>query len=135
MRSGEEAVSADGDNYRVIVCGTRDELLVSWQNQIGEVLDALPWNSQVAHGDCKGVDKFCDAYVTKYMGFPLFRFPYVKGAGKAGGPIRNRKMLQEFQPHLVIAFHHDPNLGRGTKDMVKQARKAGVQVKVVLLHG
>lgn len=43
--------------------------------------------------------------------------------GRAAGPIRNRKML-DCKPHLVIAF---PG-GRGTANMVKQAKDADVPV-------
>lgn len=44
--------------------------------------------------------------------------------GKAAGPIRNQRMLDEGRPDLVIAF---PG-GVGTHDMVRRARKAGVEV-------
>lgn len=44
--------------------------------------------------------------------------------GRAAGPIRNQRMLDEGRPDLVIAF---PG-GRGTADMVRRARAAGVEV-------
>jgi UDP-N-acetylmuramoylalanine-D-glutamate ligase len=44
--------------------------------------------------------------------------------GKAAGPIRNKRMLDEGKPDLVVAF---PG-GRGTANMISQARKAGVEV-------
>ncbi len=44
--------------------------------------------------------------------------------GSAAGPIRNAQMLEETSPDLVLAF---PG-GRGTADMVKRAKAAGVQV-------
>lgn len=44
--------------------------------------------------------------------------------GTFAGPMRNTQMLYEGKPDLVIAF---PG-GRGTADMVRKARKAGVQV-------
>jgi hypothetical protein len=44
--------------------------------------------------------------------------------GKKAGPIRNRKMMREGKPDLVIAF---PG-GSGTADMVSVARAAGVPV-------
>lgn len=47
--------------------------------------------------------------------------------GRAAGPIRNQRMLDEGRPDMVIAF---PG-GRGTADMVRRARKAGVPVKEV----
>ena len=42
----------------------------------------------------------------------------------AAGPIRNRKMLKEGKPDIVVAF---PG-GSGTSDMIKIAAAAGVKV-------
>lgn len=47
-----------------------------------------------------------------------------KRYGMAAGPIRNRRMLKEGKPDIVIAFAG----GRGTADMVRQAKAAGVPV-------
>lgn len=44
--------------------------------------------------------------------------------GKAAGPIRNQRMLDEGKPDLVLAF---PG-GRGTADMVRRAKAARVEV-------
>ncbi len=44
--------------------------------------------------------------------------------GKAAGPIRNQQMLDEGKPDLVVAF---PG-GNGTADMVRRAKKAGIEV-------
>lgn len=44
--------------------------------------------------------------------------------GNPAGPIRNGEMLKMWQPDLVLAF---PG-GKGTADMVRQARAAGVEV-------
>lgn len=52
--------------------------------------------------------------------------------GKAAGPIRNQRMLDEGKPDLVLAFIDKPlSESRGTADMVRRARKAGVPVYVV----
>lgn len=47
--------------------------------------------------------------------------------GRAAGPIRNRRMIEEGKPDLVVAF---PG-GRGTANMVNQARAAGIEVREV----
>ena len=47
-----------------------------------------------------------------------------KANAKAAGPIRNAEMLADFKPDTVIAF---PG-GRGTADMVRKAKAAGVRV-------
>lgn len=44
--------------------------------------------------------------------------------GRAAGAIRNRQMLEEGKPDLVVAFRG----GSGTRNMVEQAVKANVQV-------
>lgn len=44
--------------------------------------------------------------------------------GRAAGPIRNQRMLDEHHPDLVIAF---PG-GKGTADMVRRARAGGYKV-------
>lgn len=53
-------------------------------------------------------------------------FPRSATNGKAAGPIRNQRMLDEGKPDLVVAF---PG-GRGTADMVRRAKAAGVPVRL-----
>jgi hypothetical protein len=50
-----------------------------------------------------------------------------KKHGRAAGPIRNQRMLDEGKPDLVVAF---PG-GRGTADMIRRAERAGVPVQQV----
>lgn len=47
---------------------------------------------------------------------------------RGAGPIRNQAMLNHGRPDAVIAFHKDIASSRGTADMVKRARKAGIPV-------
>jgi beta-phosphoglucomutase-like phosphatase (HAD superfamily) len=49
---------------------------------------------------------------------------------KGAGPQRNAAMLA-LEPDEVIAFHEDIAASRGTADMVRRARKAGIKVRVV----
>ena len=44
--------------------------------------------------------------------------------GKAAGPIRNKKMLTNESPHVIIAFKG----GNGTAHMMKIGRESGVPV-------
>lgn len=44
--------------------------------------------------------------------------------GKAAGPIRNQQMIDEGKPEAVVAFAG----GRGTADMVRRAKRAGIPV-------
>ena len=47
--------------------------------------------------------------------------------GKAAGVMRNQEMLDESQPCVVVAF---PG-GRGTFDMMRRTKQAGVELSVV----
>lgn len=49
--------------------------------------------------------------------------------GKAAGMIRNKEMLNEGKPNLVVAF---PG-GKGTANMIKQAKKANIRILEVLV--
>jgi hypothetical protein len=53
--------------------------------------------------------------------------------GRAAGPIRNKQMLEEGKPDLVVAFSEQP-ITKGTQNMVDLAKAAGVPVWVVS-HG
>lgn len=49
--------------------------------------------------------------------------------GKAAGPIRNRKMVDEHEPDVVLAFHDDlEGESKGTKDCVEYAKSKGIPV-------
>lgn len=104
---------------RILVCGGRDYsdyktvCLVLGQYDISEII----------HGDCRGADYLAKQYAVE-NGISHLPFPADWDAhGKAAGPIRNRQMLQQ-KPDLVIAF---PG-GRGTDDMCRQAKQAGLKV-------
>lgn len=57
---------------------------------------------------------------------PVETFPADWSLGKKAGPIRNRKMIEKGKPDLVVAFEG----GRGTANMVEQARAAGIRVLI-----
>lgn len=48
--------------------------------------------------------------------------------GKAAGAIRNRKMFDTYYPELVVAFHCNLLVSRGTKDMVSYSRQQNCPV-------
>lgn len=59
---------------------------------------------------------------------PVESYPADWRRGKGAGPERNARMLAEGWPDLVVAF---PG-GRGTADMVRRAKAAGVRVVEVV---
>lgn len=110
---------------RVLVCGSRH---FTDYELLEETLDEHSV-STIIHGAAKGADTMAGTYASK-RGIPCTAFRADWGKhGKAAGPIRNTQMLVEGKPELVIAFMFKDS--RGTKNMVEQAEKAGVKVKVI----
>jgi hypothetical protein len=82
------------------------------------------------HGDARGADTLADTWRDTH-GIVVKPFPadWAKH-GKAAGPIRNRRMLDE-EPDLVVAFHDDLASSKGTKDCVEEARRRQIPTWVV----
>lgn len=81
----------------------------------------------IIHGGCKGLDLIAGS-VAKGMNYNVVIFPADWNLyGKAAGPIRNRKMLDE-NPDLIIWFHQDIENSKGTKDLIKEANKRNLKV-------
>ena len=105
---------------RAIVCGGRDydhkETVFKTLSEIGVTF--------LIEGGASGADATAADWALLFN-VPSRRFNADWSAhGRAAGPIRNRQMLEEGKPDIVVAF---PG-GRGTANMIKQARKAGVEV-------
>lgn len=115
---------------RILVCGDRN-----WNDSA--FLRAVLEGSRVSvliHGAARGADTVADDWAedrdVTTRAFPADWNQY----GKAAGPIRNQQMLDEGKPDLVLAFHDDLAASKGTADMVRRAKKAGVPV-YVFAHG
>jgi hypothetical protein len=94
-------------------------------------LDTMPTITVIIEGEARGADTYARVYAER-NNIPIEKYPADwKRYGLAAGPIRNRQMLMEGKPDLVMAFAKTTLAeSRGTKNMVKQARKAGVRVQV-----
>jgi hypothetical protein len=110
---------------RLLVCGGRD---YRDGDTVFRELDRLclergPVDCLI-HGAATGADSIA-ALWAEYARIKCKAYPaqWTKH-GKAAGPLRNQQMLDEARPDFVVAF---PG-GRGTADMVRRARKAGVPV-------
>jgi len=108
---------------RVLVCGGRDFQNAAWLNRTLDSIHAETPVSELMQGGAKGADTLArDWAASKGITRWVCRADWERD-GKAAGPIRNQRML-EWRPDLVIAF---PG-GRGTADMVRRAKAAGVRV-------
>lgn len=109
---------------KVLVCGGRafdDYAMVI--RVLDRVHESTPAGiSLVIHGDANGADRLGGAWAVLRR-LPVQAFPARwQAEGKAAGPLRNQRMLDEGKPDLVVGF---PG-GTGTRDMLTRAEKAGV---------
>lgn len=114
---------------RVLVCGGRDYVDRDhiW-NELSRLDIERGLFAVVIHGYASGVDSEA-AIWARTCGYKLlgFRAEWQR-YGRAAGPLRNQRMLDDGKPDLVIAL---PG-GRGTADMIRRARAAGVEVIEVI---
>ena len=108
-----------------LICGGRDFTgQAMFDAAMHDLCARFGMPSKVVHGNARGADRMADEWGVR-SAIPVFRYPADWNAhGRAAGPLRNQKMLDEAKPSLVVAF---PG-GRGTADMVRRARDAGVSV-------
>tara|TARA_R110000787_G_scaffold37078_3_gene94450 strand:+ start:20985 stop:21359 length:375 start_codon:yes stop_codon:yes gene_type:complete len=115
----------EGSAMKVLVCGGRD---FDDYAKAKEVLGAVsPSPTMIIEGGANGADNLAHMWArANKVAIRQFRANWDKH-GKAAGMIRNKEMLDEGKPDLVIAF---PG-GRGTFDMVSRAIEAGLPTEVV----
>lgn len=104
----------------VLVCGGRN-----WRDY-GAVLRILTQLQPgvVIAGDATGADALALEAAAQIGCNSVKHHADWERYGKAAGPIRNGEMLRINKPDVVVAF---PG-GRGTADMVRRAKAAGIRV-------
>lgn len=110
---------------RVLVCGGRGYLdykrltyaLDKFQEKVAPI-------EVIIHGDARGADTLAGWYARekdiRVEAYPADWNRY----GKQAGHLRNRQMLDEGKPDVIIAFPGGP----GTKNMVYNAEASGFKV-------
>ena len=114
---------------KLLVCGGRD--YEDWPT-IKRVLDAVHAKRPVTlviTGAARGADVRAEAWAAlRGIACTGLRYQVTpeewKHVGRAAGPLRNQRMLDEEKPDGVVAF---PG-GDGTADMVRRSRAAGLTV-------
>jgi YspA, cpYpsA-related SLOG family len=128
VATGDAIPEIQGRPFRILITGAR-----TWNDiaPIRRELERFPAGSVLIHGDAEGVDRLA-GQVGSERGFQIIACPPdLDKHGKNAGPIRNKSMLTEHLPDVVIAFHAVLEKASGTRHMVTIARKAGVPVRVV----
>lgn len=125
---------------KVLVCGGR-KFGTKWDhekwkevpdidaiNKLYEVLDGIEGIDTIISGHATGADQLGEMYADeRHLKVELFPAEWDKH-GKKAGFIRNKKMLDEGKPDLVVGF---PG-GKGTIMMCNIAERAGVEVKRII---
>lgn len=109
---------------KILVCGGRH--YDDWDQFCDVMNDIASCNrlDRIIQGGATGADALARRWCVQWR-YPYMHFPADwKKHGKAAGPIRNQRMIDEGKPDLVVAF---PG-GRGTEDMVRRAEAAGIKV-------
>jgi len=116
---------------RVLVCGGRD---YNDYYQLMSVMDTVHKMVNIGflgHGAARGADSLADTWAATRL-IPRMAYKAECGRyGDAAGPIRNRRMFKDFQPHYAVAF---PG-GTGTADMISILKEAGVSTLIVEPRG
>lgn len=114
---------------RILVCGGRhfghsrreSDIIAAWIATLDRD------TTMIIHGNARGTDRVA-AGIARRSGFGVAAFDALwDDEGRGAGPIRNRRMLDAGEPHLVVAF---PG-GTGTANMIDQARRRGIEVQEI----
>jgi hypothetical protein len=109
---------------KVLVCGGRD---FDDAMTLGSWLAGIHKKEGIAlliEGGARGADYMARRFA-EWSQIPVKTFPADWATyGKAAGPMRNQRMIDDGKPDLVVAFDG----GRGTADMIGRAERAGIRV-------
>lgn len=109
---------------KVLVCGGRDFEDAALVERVLDSFHKQRGLTGIIEGGARGADTLGRLYGERH-GVPVTTFHAEwKRLGRAAGPIRNKRMLDEGKPDLVVAF---PG-GHGTANMIWQAKADGVEV-------
>ena len=119
---------------RILVCGdrhyTHEKLVIEKLGQFKDEKEVV-----IIEGGCVGADIIARSVAQAY-GYKVEEYPAQWSKyGRAAGPIRNKQMIDEGKPDLVIAFHDNIDSSRGTKGMIAMAQKAGIKTILIEKSG
>ena len=93
-----------------------------------------PDNDRLIVGDARGADMHARE-VAKHMGFAatVYRAEWAK-KGPSAGPARNRRMLDDGKPDVLLAFKNKP-WSTGTDGCIREAMKRGIHCVITEVRG
>ena len=112
---------------RVLICGDRNWTDVK---AIEDYVRTLPKDTVVIEGEASGADSIARRVAEKYGLKVVAYVAQWTTYGRAAGPIRNRQMLEEGKPDIVVAFHNNIESSKGTKNCLRQAEALGIKIMI-----
>lgn len=110
---------------RIVISGSRHIQDAEWVER--KLCGYLGSGDLVVTGGCRrGVDKIAHEWARRMFCQTEVRMADWDKHGKAAGPIRNAKMMEDAD--LLIAFWD--GVSRGTKSAIDEARKRGVETHI-----
>lgn len=110
---------------RILVCGSRDFLDYDAIHEA--IKHELNTDTIIIQGGAPGADTLA-SQIAKAKRIHTAQVDALWSKfGGAAGPLRNAAMLG-LEPHKVYAFYTDKLKSKGTANMVKQAKKANIEV-------
>jgi len=95
------------------------------------LLDYVDDVSVVIEGGARGADTL-GRLVAEDLSISVIHCPANWNSyGKRAGIMRNIQMLEEHKPDLILAFHDDIEISKGTKHMIETAKAAFVEVRLI----
>lgn len=108
----------------VCCCGGRDFDDYGMVERVMHSMHSDGLFSMVVQGGARGADSLVRLWCNSHSVTCITEHADWMAHGRAAGPIRNQKMIDDYHPSLLIAF---PG-GRGTSDMVSRCKKSEIQV-------
>lgn len=126
------SVRKENNKLNILVSGTRTYNNKELIRKLIEYYTSPQFGDKflVINGAARGADRL-STEVAKELGVPWKEYPadwdrYKNGAG----PLRNKQMLAEAKPDLLLAFVDDPVSSSGTANMILQAIFAGISIEI-----
>lgn len=110
-----------GPEYRALVTGDRNWAAPEVTERVlNEYAKRFPRHRmRIIEGGAKGADAAAAEWAKKRRGADHIQVPAQWSKyGRNAGPMRNRKMLREYDPDAVLGFHDDISRSKGTKHMI-----------------
>lgn len=116
------------DEKVILACGSR-----YWTDRetISFALSNYSKESLVVAGGCRGADTIAVEEARKLGMKTAIEDAKWHLYGDSAGPIRNKLMLEKYNPDVVLAFCNDLNRSKGTKNMVSLANNAKKKVIII----